>query len=86
MGFHGKDRPEILSAELGEEFTERDIPLTHRQMLIHVPVVVVDVNLPQSIAEGLDPKNRRDTAEDVRMAGIETETGLRRVQGVEQVF
>ena len=79
MGF---DRVDRIHLKLGEEFKKLikiKIPFSYREMLIHFSMIIVEVNLCHVFPEGFDPQEKRGFAEDMMMAGIETESKMGRV-------
>ena len=79
MGFNRKDRVQFEARKKRKKLIEIEIPLPYGKMFVHLGVVIVEVNLCHVFPEGFDPQEKRGFAEDMMMAGIETESKMGRV-------
>ncbi len=76
MGLEGVDRVHLKLREEFKKLIKIEISFPHGKMFIHLSVIIVEMNLRQVLAEGFDPEGKRDLAEDMMMAGVETESKM----------
>ena len=76
MGFNRQDRVQFETRKKRKKLIEIEIPFPYREMLIHFSMIIVEVNLGHVLSEGFDPQGKRGFAEDMMMAGIETESKM----------
>ncbi len=76
MRFEGVDRVQTILREEFKELIKIEISFPHGKMFIHLGVIIVEMNLRQVLAEGFDPEGKRGLAEDMMMAGVETESKM----------
>ena len=51
-----------------------EFPLSDREMFIHLPVIIVEVNLTQKPSQSFHPNVKRGLGEDMVVARVETES------------
>ena len=78
-------RARVFGSEVGEELTEIDLTLAHRQMVVLAPMVVVKVQLTDEGAQYLQPLSHRGASERRQVAAIEAKTHPLRSQPLEQL-
>jgi hypothetical protein len=76
VGFDGVNRIESVLRQEGKELAEIESSFSHRQMFVHLFVIVVEVNLTQKTSQGLYPDRERGLAEDVVVARVEAESKM----------
>ena len=47
--------------------------LTHREMFVHLPMIVVKMDLAEILAQGIEPDGERGFAKEIVMPCIEAE-------------
>jgi hypothetical protein len=77
MRFDGVKGLQFQLRQESKELVKVEFPFSHREMLIHLFVIIVEVNLTQKPSQGLYPNGERGLGEDVLVARVkaESETG-----------
>jgi hypothetical protein len=74
MGFKGIDRIQPEFGKESKQLIEIETPFPNRKMFVHLPVIVMEMNLGKIFPEGLQPDGKGNLAEKMVMAGIETKS------------
>jgi hypothetical protein len=59
-----------------KELVKVEFPFSHREMLIHLFVIIVEVNFTQEPSQGFYPNGERGLAEHVVMARVKAESKM----------
>jgi hypothetical protein len=76
MGFNGIKRIQFQLGKEGKELIKIEASFSHREMFIHLFVIIVEVNLTQKPSQGFHPNGERGLAKDMMMAGVKAESKM----------
>jgi hypothetical protein len=76
MRLDGVDWTQSKFRKKPEEFIEIKIPIPHREMFIHLLMIIMEVNLNEVSAQRFNPDGKRGFAENMMVTGIETESKM----------
>jgi hypothetical protein len=76
MRFEGVKRTQFRLRKESKELAKVEFPFSHREMLIHLFVIIVEVNLTQEPSQGFYPSGERSLGEDILMARVEAESKM----------
>jgi hypothetical protein len=74
MGFHRQYRRGIQRPDSSKKVVKLDGPPAHREMLVQVSLIVVQMNLQDLLLQGFPPNGHRSTGKGVLMAHIEAKS------------
>jgi hypothetical protein len=84
MGFEGVDRIQLVLREECKELIKIEASFSDRKMFIQLPVIVMEVNLVKIFSQCFNPGAKKDFAENMMMACIETEPEVERLYPIQE--